>query len=438
MAVMLLVQENKKNMETMAEKLERVSGKQVMNDKDSVTNIHHLNKQTGLVRSVAAGTLFVAGHARDPLGRLKHRLLFKGDHSRSKKHASSEWKQFGASYSGAGDVQHETPCPEALQTNDVEPYVPSVVHVPVDTPLIDLTTGEGTVSFFTLLSMAAEGVVEIESYIPQCDIPDYVKQHDYATEQMDYMIAPAEMPVTTGTQEQTVKTEPENHGCSFDTYVSINTISFRKLYSNFLAERFFRSMTRDTDIGSLSRTFVAISHPLVAIVPGIGLKEEMTGRSELQKDTFAVISRLYNEVEGNSIFAKRNPYWPGTFYFPPQFADIVIEEDGCPPSRRVENMLKLKKNSNNPMDCSRFVVPHFLENEEIWASYTFDVERKIVFMVDPTLLYVRSIEERHADIASLILRGLHYCMKYVWCLPSWSAEDDWTFQGTFHGRDTLR
>lgn len=46
----------------------------------------------------------------------------------------------------------------------------------------------GTVSFFTLLSMAAEGVVEIESYIPQCDIPDYVKQHDYATEQMDYMI----------------------------------------------------------------------------------------------------------------------------------------------------------------------------------------------------------------------------------------------------------
>lgn len=66
-------------------------------------------------------------------------------------------------------------------------------------------------------------------------------------------VAPAEMPVTTGTQEQTVKTEPENHGCSFDTYVSINTISFRKLYSNFLAERFFRSMTRDTDIGSLSR-----------------------------------------------------------------------------------------------------------------------------------------------------------------------------------------
>lgn len=58
MAVMLLVQENKKNMETMAEKLERVSGKQVMNDKDSVTNIHHLNKQTGLVRSVAAGKNF--------------------------------------------------------------------------------------------------------------------------------------------------------------------------------------------------------------------------------------------------------------------------------------------------------------------------------------------------------------------------------------------
>lgn len=36
--------------------------------------------------------------------------------------------------------------------------------------------------------------------------------------------------------------------------------------------------------------------------------------------------------------------------------DIVIEEDGCPPSRRVENMLKLKKNSNNPMDCSRVAV----------------------------------------------------------------------------------
>lgn len=76
-----------------------------------------------------------------------------------------------------------------------------------------------------------------------------------------------------------------------------------------------------------------------------------------------------------------------------------MEEDGCPPPYRVIDMFTMGTRCNDPSRCSRFVVPFFVNETDVWATYVYDIEDKVAYMVDPTLT-----EAKLGQLMSCILR----------------------------------
>lgn len=110
-----------------------------------------------------------------------------------------------------------------------------------------------------------------------------------------------------------------------------------------------------------------------------------------------------------------------------------MEEDGCPPPYRVIDVFTMGTRCNDPSRCSRFVVPFFVNETDVWATYVYDVEDKVAYMVDPTLTEARTTDELHTEDAKNILEGIHYCLWNILKKPKWDVDASWEYRGADHG-----
>lgn len=332
MTAKYVAEETKKNMESFTQRIEKVAGKRVLDVGASCSGLGLPLFFTADETPYEQGTVLESEpHRKDPLARLKQRLSFDGkdkchgpsvnlaDHkvavdSASNGNQAVDFELFNLSPLGTAEVPsiNEIIDMEQIEDDSRDMHVieqrtePVITNPPKSVHLV----GE---------AVEAQGRVHLEAYLPQADLEAFFRQQQLneLQSQASRVMEHSEGQGNANMVAQAIQNNMEFH---INSSVPINTISLKTLCPKLATKKFFNALRSDENPISLSSTFVAIDKPEIAILPGIRKKLEMTKMAELSKETFSLIARLYNEIEGTSTYREENPSWKGTYYFPPTFA----------------------------------------------------------------------------------------------------------------------